>query len=215
MIGEITYTPVDLPEWHPLPTSGIDRVLRHVNHLMRPNPFESSPSTIARYRRLPFYADVGLIELTNLVSVPSFSKYVIYSRKAIRVVDWTVEPIYRANTEEPILLDASNVVSYLKFFSEYVFTANGQRYIIDDILDLPFINGYDHNGLPANLTTCIRKAQLTGVYQDGSLRVECTDLAGYNLYNSVIFVTPGGTVDWIVTDLLAEELPIIRRDTLV
>lgn len=214
VIGEIQYTPVELPDWISLPQEKLRNVLKKVNEYIEPVPFDPPPATIGRVRTLPFYNDYYLLELTNLASVPAYNKYAIIKPGDINIVDWTVEPIYSVNEKAPLQLNPSNVVAYLQFFSEYVFTADGQRFIINHPDELPWAPGIPDTHR-AKVYDLIRSAELTGVYEDGSFRVEVTDLALYNLYKSVIFVTPSGMVDWIVVDKLAENLEIQRRDLLV
>lgn len=214
VIGEIQYTPVELPEWVSLPQEKLRAVLKKVNEYIEPVPFDPPPGTIGRVRTLPFYEDYYLLELTNLASVPAYNKYAIIKPGDINIIDWTVEPIYSVNEKAPLALNPSNVVAYLQFFSEYVFTADGQRFIINHPDELPWAPGVS-DAQRAKVIDLIKPAELTGVYEDGSFRVEATDLALYDLYKSVIFVTPSGMVDWIVVDKLAENLEIQRRDLLV
>ena len=214
VIGEIQYIPVEMPEWVSLPQEKLSNVLRKVNEYIEPVPFDPPPATVGRVRELPFYDDYYLLELTNLVSVPAYNKYAIMKPGDINIVDWTVEPIYSVNEKAPLKLTPGNVVSYLQFFSEYVFTADGQRFIINSPDDLPWVPSASE-GQKARVVNHIRPAELTGVYEDGSFRVEVTDLALYDLHKSVIFVTPQGMVDWIVVDKVVEGLEIQRRDLLV
>lgn len=214
VIGEIQFTPVELPEWVSLPQEKLRAVLKKVNEYIEPVPFDPPPGTIGRVRTLPFYDEYYLLELTNLASVPAYNKYAIIKPGDINIIDWTVEPIYSVNEKAPLVLNPSNVVAYLQFFSEYVFTADGQRFIINHPDELPWAPGVS-DAQRARVIDLIKPAELTGVYEDGSFRVEATDLALYDLYKSVIFVTPSGMVDWIVVDKLAENLEIQRRDLLV
>lgn len=214
VIGEIQYTPVELPDWVSLPQEKLRNVLKKVNEYIEPVPFDPPPATIGRVRELPFYDEYYMLELTNLVSVPAYNKYAILKPGDINIVDWTVEPIYSVNEKAPLKLTPGNVVAYLQYFSEYVFTADGQRFIINHPDELPWAPGVSE-GQRARVVDLVKPAELTGVYEDGSFRVEATDLALYDLYKSVIFVTPQGMVDWIVVDKLAENLEIQRRDLLV
>ncbi|HCM83896.1 MAG TPA: hypothetical protein DIS76_04955, partial [Rhodospirillaceae bacterium] len=197
-----------------LPQEKLRAVLKKVNEYIEPVPFDPPPATIGRIRTLPFYDEYYLLELTNLASVPAYNKYAILKSGDINIIDWTVEPIYSVNEKAPLTLNPSNVVAYLQFFSEYVFTADGQRFIINHPDELPWAPGIS-DAQRAKVIDLIKPAELTGVYEDGSFRVEATDLALYDLYNCVIFVTPSGMVDWIVVDKLAENLEIQRRDLLV
>ncbi len=212
-LGEIRYTPVALPDWVTLPPEKVKNLLKKVNEYIEPVPFEPPPATIGRVRQLPFYNDYYLLELTNLNTIPAYSKYALVKPGDIYVIDWTVNPIYDVNAKA-LQLDASNVVAYLEFFSEYVFTADGQRFIINSADDLPWLpNASDSQKDEAQ--SIIQPAQLTAAYEDGSFRVDVTDIALYDLYKSVVFVSPNGAVDWIIQDKLLENLEIQRRDLLV
>ncbi len=213
-IGEIRYTPVTLPEWVTLPPEKVKTLLKKVNEYIEPVPFEPPPATIGRVRQLPFYDDFYLLELTNLNTIPAYSKYALIKPGDIYVIDWTVNPIYDVNAKAPLNLNASNVVAYLEFFSEYVFTADGQRFIVNSVEDMPWIP--NASGLQkSKAEDAIQPAMLTAAYEDGSFRVDVTDLALYDLYRSAVFVSPNGAVDWIVQEKLMENLEIQRRDLLV
>ena len=214
VIGEIEYTPEPLPDWVNLPTEKLRAVLKKVNEYIEPVPFDPPPATLGRVRALPFYDEYYLLELTNLASVPAYNKYAILKPGDIHIIDWTVEPIYAVNEIAPLKLTPANVGAYLEFFAEYVFTADGQRFIINHPDELPWAPGTPDT-IRAKAIDMVRPAELTGVYEDGSFRVEVTDLALYDLYKSTVFVSPTGMVDWIVMDKLAENLEIQRRDLLV
>ena len=204
----------DLPEWIDLPPEKVKQVLKHVNEYMDPIPFDPPPSTLGRVRMLPFYNDYYLLELVNLVTVPAYAKYAICKPGDVNVMDWTVDPIYDVNQKAPINITADNVIPYIKFFSDYVFTSDGQRKIIEMLDDIPWLEtAKPYQKVRAQ--SFLQPARVTHEYDDGGYRVEVTDMALYNLYKSVIFVHSNGTIDWLIQDTLVEDMEIFRDNMLV
>lgn len=218
VIGEIQYIPVNLPDWTSVSTGSVPRLLRRLNHMFLPVGFDAR-WTAARVRSLPFFGETILVELTMLAAQPAYNKYALMGPRSHYVVDWTVEPIYKANEDGPLLLTAGNVAAYLQYFSEFVFTADGQRFPIESPDDLPYapqVTQPQKDEIREKLLEAgFKPPELTGVYEDGSFRVEVFDLSLYGIYRSVVFITPTGNVDWIVTDLVLSDLPVQRRDLLV
>lgn len=213
-IGEISYVPVALPEWVELPAERLRGVLKKVNEYIEPVRFDPPPATTGKVRQLPFYKDFYAIELTNLAATPPYSKYALVRPGDVYVIDWTVEPLYEVNRVAPLNLEAGYVVAYLNFFTDFVFTAEGQRFIIENVNDLPWAP--DATDIDkARVIEHIEPARLSAAYEDGGFRVEVVDLALYDLYRSTVYVTADGKVDWLIQGKLVENLPIVRRDLLV
>ncbi len=219
IIEEVQYIPVGLPAWIAVPEGGVARFLGHVNHMFRPVGFDKR-WTRARVRRLPFYERTMLVELTNQTGAVDYSKYILVGPRSYYVIDWTVEAIYKANEHGGLHLQEGTAVAYVEFFSEYVFTADGQRFPLTHRDELPFqphVEEAEKEAIWGRLVEAgFHPPELTGVYRgDGSFRVELFDLSKTDISRSTIFVTKTGEIDWIVTALVLADLPVFRRDVLV
>ncbi|NDG04512.1 MAG: hypothetical protein EB121_04090, partial [Alphaproteobacteria bacterium] len=80
---------------------------------------------------VPFYDDYKFYGLADLTKPEPNERYLLGKQGDLNLMDWTNEPIYRANEKAPIKLDRKNVIPYAKFFFHYVRGQLGRFIIVE------------------------------------------------------------------------------------
>ncbi|MDD3029037.1 MAG: hypothetical protein PHS57_01965 [Alphaproteobacteria bacterium] len=84
-----------------------------------------------QYADLPFYDEVKLYAITDSALPPPNTRYVLYRKGDVCVMDWTNEPIYDVNERAPIKIDRKTCIPYARFFFHFVRGQLGRFIIVE------------------------------------------------------------------------------------
>lgn len=195
-------------EWQKLNVEKVARILSEVNSLLAPVSFNEETTTI-RSQKLPFYNDHVLLELTDLSTVPGARKYVIYKPGDVNVINWTNQSIYDTNEKAPIRLSSDNVVSYVKFFFNYVRGRHGRFLIIETIDDVRWQIEPPAQGRKI-MQEMLSPVELESEDADGTFNLSAFMVFKDSLFKTKIHVKKEGLVSMSGEDLKIEGMPVLQ-----
>ncbi len=197
-----------IEDWQKLDSEKVLRILNEVNLHLEPIPF-SPESTTIRQQKLPFYREYTLLELTDLSTVPGARKYAIYKPGDVNVINWTNQAIYETNEKTPILLDENTIVSYVKFFFNYVRGRHGRFLIIETIDDVRWQIEPPAQGRKV-MQEMLAPVELESQDADGTFNLDAFMVFKDSLFKTKIHVKPDGLVSMSKEDLKIEGMPILQ-----
>lgn len=195
-------------DWQKLDSEKSMRVLGEINPQLEPIPF-SPESTTIRLQKLPFYRDYSLLELTDFSTVPGARKYALYKPGDVNVINWTNQAIYETNEKTPILLNEDTVVSYVKFFFNYVRGRHGRFLIIETIDDVRWQIEPPVQGRKV-MQEMLSPVTLESQDPDGTFNLDAFMVFKDSLFKTKIHVKPDGLVSMSKEDLKIEGMPILQ-----
>lgn len=195
-------------EWQKLSAEKAARILGEVNEFLTPAPFSLEATTV-RTQRLPFYQEHMLLELTDLSTVPGARKYVIYKPGDVTVINWTNQPIYEINEKAPIRLNNDNVVSYVKFFFNYVRGRHGRFLIIETIDDVRWQIEPPAQGRKI-MQEMLSPVSFENEEADGTLNLNAFMVFKDSLFRTKIHVKKEGLVSMSEEELKIEGMPVLQ-----
>jgi len=195
-------------DWQKLDAERAARVLSEVNPHLEPVPF-SEENTAIRAQKLPFYNDYEFMELTDLSAVPAARKYAIYKPGDVNVINWTNQAIYETNEKAPIKVDERTVVSYVKFFFNYVRGRHGRFLIIENIDDIRWQVEPPLQGRKV-MQEMLEPVTVISQDSDGTYNLEAFMVFKDSLFKTRIHVKPDGLVSMSEEELKIEGMPILQ-----
>lgn len=195
-------------DWQKVNAEKTARLIKEINPYLKPVPFTEA-STSIRAQRLPFYRDYEFFELTDLSAVPGARKYAIYKQGDINVIDWTNKSIYDTNEKAPLFLDEKSVVSYVKFFFNYVRGRHGRFQIIETIDDIRWQIEPPLQGRKI-MQEMLSPVRVTGKDDDAAYQLEAFMVFKDSLFKTKIHVQPEGLVSMSEEELKIEGMPVVQ-----
>ncbi|HYD19469.1 MAG TPA: hypothetical protein VEF76_13420 [Patescibacteria group bacterium] len=195
-------------DWQKLDAEKAARALSEINPQLEPVPF-SMESTTVRSQKLSFYKGYELLELTDLSAVPGARKYAIYKPGDVNVVDWTNQAIYETNEKAPITLDGNNVVSYVKFFFNYVRGRHGRFLIIETIDDIRWQVEPPLQGRKV-MQEMLQPVTLVSQDSDGTYNLLAFMVFKDSLFRTKVHVKKDGLVSMSDEELKIEGMPVLQ-----
>jgi hypothetical protein len=195
-------------DWQKLDAERAARILSEVNPHLEPVPFSEENTTI-RTQKLPFYSDYEFVELTDLSAVPAARKYAIYKPGDINVINWTNQAIYETNEKAPIKVDERTVISYVKFFFNYVRGRHGRFLIIETIDDIRWQVEPPLQGRKV-MQEMLEPVTVISQDPDGTYNLEAFMVFKDSLFKTRIHVKPDGLVSMSEEELKIEGMPILQ-----
>jgi len=128
-----------LHRWIRLDKKDSDKVLSEVDKYIDSAIF-SKDMTEVTFRTLPFYTNYKLYMLSNYATMPVFTMLFLSDGNKFIQLNGLSNPIYEANSLDPIHLTEKNLISYLKFFFRYVQGSEGEVFLITDIKKFPHLD---------------------------------------------------------------------------
>jgi len=199
-------------EWQKVDSENSVRLLGEINAYLEPVPFRPDTTTI-RTRKLPFYREYVLFELTDLSAVPGARKYAIYKPGDVNVINWTNQAIYETNQKSPIILNEDTVVDYVKFFFNYVRGRHGRFMIIETIDDVRWQVDPPMQGRKV-MQEMLEPATLISQDPDGTFNLEAFMVFKDSLFKTKVHVKKDGLVSMSGEELKIEGMPILQDVTL-
>jgi hypothetical protein len=195
-------------DWQKLDAERTARILSEVNPHLEPVPFSEENTTI-RTQKLPFYTDYEFVELTDLSAVPAARKFAIYKPGDINVINWTNQAIYETNEKAPIKIDDRTVVSYVKFFFNYVRGRHGRFLIIENIDDIRWQVEPPLQGRKV-MQEMLEPVTVMSQDPDGTYNLEAYMVFKDSLFKTQIHVKADGLVSMSEEELKIEGMPILQ-----
>lgn len=195
-------------DWQKLDAERTARILSEVNPHLEPVPFSEENTTI-RTQKLPFYSDYEFVELTDLSAVPAARKFAIYKPGDINVINWTNQAIYETNEKAPIKVDERTVVSYVKFFFNYVRGRHGRFLIIENIDDIRWQVEPPLQGRKV-MQEMLEPVTVISQDPDGTYNLEAFMVFKDSLFKTRIHVKSDGLVSMSEEELKIEGMPILQ-----
>lgn len=201
-----------IEDWQKLDSEKTAQILSEINSHLEPIPF-SEDSTTIRSQTLPFYKDYALFELTDLSAVPGARKYAIYKSGDVNVINWTNQSIYETNEKAPIVLNEETVLSYVRFFFNYVRGRHGRFLIIETIDDIRWQVEPPVQGRKV-MQEMLEPLTVMSQEPDGTFNLEAFMVFKDSLFKTMIHVKPDGLVSMSNEELKIEGMPI-SQDTFI
>ncbi len=195
-------------DWQKLDTEKSAKYLLDINPNLEPVPFSASTTTI-RTQRLSFYKGYELLELTDLSAIPAVRKYAIYKPGDGVVINWTNQPIYEVNEKAPIQLDERSVVSYVKFFFNYVRGRHGKFQIVEVIDDIRWQIEPPLQGRKV-MQEMLSPVSVAGVDDDGTFHLDLFMVFKDSLFRTKVHVKKDGLVSMSGEELKIEGMPVLQ-----
>jgi hypothetical protein len=195
-------------DWQKIDSEKTSRLLKEVNPFLEPIPFSPQTTTI-RTQKLPFYREHIMLELTDLSTVPAARKYALYKPGDVSVIDWTNQAIYETNEKTSLQLDEETVVSYVKFFFNYVRGRHGRFLIIETIDDVRWQIEPPVQGRKV-MQEMLSPVSVIGRDEDGTFNLVAFMVFKDSLFTTKIHVRPDGLVSMSEEELRIEGMPVLQ-----
>ncbi len=195
-------------DWQKLDAERAARILGEINPHLEPVPFNIESTTI-RTQTLPFYRGYQLCELTDLSAVPAARKYAIYKAGDVNVINWTNQTIYDTNEKAPVILDATTVLSYVRFFFNYVRGRHGRFVIVETIDDIKWQVEPPLQGRKV-MQDMLEPLTLVDQEKDGTFVLEAYMVFKDSLFKTRIHVKKDGLVSMSDEELKIEGMPVLQ-----
>jgi hypothetical protein len=195
-------------DWQKLDSEKAARVLSEINPHLEPVPFRFESTTL-RSQKLSFYRDYELYELTDLSAVPAARKYALYKHGDVNVINWTNQAIYETNEKAPVDINARSVVSYIKFFFNYVRGRHGRFMIIETIDDIKWQIEPPLQGRKV-MQEMLEPVHVVGEESDGTFTLAAFMVFKDSLFKTKIHVKKDGLVSMSDEELKIEGMPVLQ-----
>ena len=182
-------------------------VLETYNALFDGSQFDPIETTIMA-QDISFYPDMRYLDIADCSCVPAIHRFVIDGADKNIVLDWTNEPIYRLNSETPILLNEETVTDYVRFFFNHVRGKNGRFLITESVDDVRW-----RDDPPPAARKTIGEMLIPLIAEtaksDGSFFMPVTVMFKDSLFQCDVTVKSNGEIKLDNEKLLVEDMPVL------
>jgi ankyrin repeat protein len=166
------------------------------------------PTTVARWRKLPWYDDIVLVRVQN-AELATQKVHILYLRDSegnLFRLNGTSPAIHEVNRKAPIKLSARNVLDYLRFFTYFVRGEEGPFYIAEDAAD-PLLPQFRDFTARSVLEGIVRPAAFAGIDERGNYL--CSAVISYSnaLFIANFSIQPTGMIEMLDDEPIAADLP--------
>jgi len=195
-------------DWEKLSEKKMIKILEEVNVHIEPVKFQPA-STSMRRRRLPFYQDHALLEISDTETTPPLRKYALYAPGDVRMITWKNDVIYTLNEDYGIDLGEQTVSAYLDFFLSYVRGTHGHFHLVESVDDISWKEEPPPQGRKVMQDMISPLARVGYDPQTGY------ELSGFFLFKDALFktrihISPKGIVELSDEELMIEGLPVLE-----
>lgn len=168
----------------------------------------SADSTEVKWRTLPFYEHVALIQVKdpNWVNKKLTIFYLTDQGNLFRL-NGTSPPIHEVNAKAPIRVTEDNVLDYLRFFCFFVRGEEGPFYVAESMED-PNIPSDMDESTRSVIEGTIRPATFEGMNEQGHFLCEAVVFYSNALFIANFAVQPSGMIEMLDDEPIAADLPV-------
>ena len=167
--------------------------------------FDSSETTVLA-QDVPFYPGYRLLDIADYGSVPAVRRFVLWSKDAFTILDFTNKPIYELNKTLPIKLSADNVADYVRFFFTYVRGRHGRFIIVEGVDDIQWKEDPPPSARKA-VGKMLYAVRLES--EDDSYHLKACMIFKDSLFQSDVKIDSDGMVTLSNEELLVEDMPVL------
>lgn len=155
----------------------------------------SGEETIISLRPLSFYRDIVLVRVVNSEPDRNPASYYLHKKGVLFRLNGSAIPIHEVSATEPVRLDESNVLDYLRFFCRFVHGPDGAFWLLRDARELCRLKSIGKESL-AKLEEVFRPPVLLE-HRGDSFLCQGFIFYGDDLFKARFSVTPLGKVDML------------------
>lgn len=158
--------------YNKLEDSAVVKIIPLINPILEGTEFSSDKTTILE-KKLPFYKDYSVLDISNHADIPITRRFVLKFKETYIALDFTNTPIYNLNAKGVLILNAETVIPYVRFFFEFVRGKKGHFQIIDSLDDILWLEEPSAK-LRRSLAPNILPMIISHLKEDGTFVVEGT-----------------------------------------
>lgn len=138
---------------------------------------------------LPFYDEHKLYALQDTSLPEPNTRYVLYKKGDLTIMNWTNEPIYEVNEKAPIKLDRKTLPVYAQFFFHFVRGQLGRFIIVEKPEEVRWLdNATDEEKEKVN--GALKAVKYQGIGRDNLFTLSSTVVFKNALFKTDIKVAP-------------------------
>lgn len=166
-------------------------------------------TTQAWVGRLPFYSSTVILRVMD----PTWTErdlvvyYLLRDQGRLFRLNGQSPNIHDVNAVDPITIDRSNALDYLRFFCFFVHGDEGCFYIAETLDDPMLPTAFD-TATQKTLANAIRPAQLDDSENSDGINATATVFYGNALFTGSFLIQPSGMVEMLDDEPLAGDLPV-------
>ncbi len=183
-------------------------VTDYLNKNLKDEIFDSQKCKILSHQ-ISCYPNCSFIEVETSDSLDSRKFYLLKNDQSedTYFLNGTNEPIYALNSDLPIKLDAENVISYTRFFFNYVRGSHGRFLIIDHPDDIKWREEPAQNA-KKSLGKMIEPLSIIQNNTDDFV-LHASIVFKDSLFEANIIVKNNGNVSLTRQEILVEDIPVL------
>ena len=185
----------------------VAKLLDIYNPMFEGSLFDALETTIMA-QDMPFYPGLRYLDIADYSCVPPIRRFAVNGASHNIVLDWSNEPIYRLNTEIPILLNEETVTEYVRFFFNHVRGKNGRFLITESVDDIRWRD----DPPPAARKTIgemLLPMIIADAKSDGGFFMTITVMFKDSLFQCDVDITAAGIITLDNEKLLVEDMPVL------
>jgi hypothetical protein len=145
--------------------------------------------TVVQVTDLPFYDEFKLYALSDTTLPAPNTRYILYKKGDVSLMNWTNEPIYSVNERATIKLDRKTAIPYAKFFFHYVRGQLGRFIIVEKPEEVVWLaNANDKE--KAEVASRLIPVTYKGVGRDNLFTLTATVVFKNALFSTDIKIAP-------------------------
>lgn len=178
---------IDLP-FEALSDEGTTALLAEIAHDLLPVKMPEGKTKIS-VTPLPFYDEHKLYALQDLTMPEPNTRYIIYKKGDLTIMNWTNEPIYEVNEKAPIKLDRKTLPVYAQFFFNYVRGQLGRFIIVEKPEEVRWLDEATDEE-KAKVNDLLMPVKYKGIGRDNLFTLTATVIFKNALFKTDIKVAP-------------------------
>jgi len=185
----------------------VAKLLDIYNPLFEGSLFDPVDTTIMA-QDISFYPGYRYLDIADYSCVPPIRRFAVHGNDHNSVLNWSNEPIYRLNSEIPILLNEETVCDYVRFFFNHVRGKNGRFLVTESIDDIRWRD----DPPPAARKTIgemLLPMIIADAKEDGGYFMNITVMFKDSLFECDVDIKADGLITLDNEKLLVEDMPVL------